>query len=303
MKNVLLVVSLFSSLTVLCQFSSNNFEENFNLNIEIGDSPSDSLWQIGPPQKSVFDLASSEPNVIVTDTIGTYPINSSASFIVEVNEKIMFGFPYIQLEWFHKTDLEKSVDGGIIEVSYDTGSTWSNIFTDSTYRPEVVGGYTWDTLSNGQAGITGVKDWAWMAICWGTSIGEQPPIDPTILIRFTMYSDSTDTNQDGWMLDDFYLLGGVIGNTSSSSNHKPIAVYPNPSNDRFYINENFSEDEIGELKVLDFRGASIFSKQLNLSNLQDFEIDLSHFSAGIYYLLIETEEATYSQKLIKTIGN
>lgn len=299
MKNLLYLTLLLLPLNVICQIQFNDFEEQRDLEVQIGGNASDSLWQIGTPQKSIFDSASSIPNALVTDTINTYPTNSSASFILELNEQTIYEFPYIQLEWFQKTDLEEGIDGGTIEASYDSGSTWSNVFNDTIYRPDVVGSFTWDTLFNGQAGITGVNDWSWMALCWGTYTGIEPDIDSTILIRYTLYSDSIDTNQEGWMLDDFFVRGQVVGNTTNSSNLKTISVYPNPSSNSFFINQSFPADEETFLTIYNSTGTRVLSKKVNLSGLDNFEIKLADFSSGLYYLYLITEEDIYYQKLIK----
>src|SRR5690349_9118432 len=40
------------------------------------------IWQIGKPQKTAFDSAYSPLNVLVTDTINTYPINDTSIFTI-----------------------------------------------------------------------------------------------------------------------------------------------------------------------------------------------------------------------------
>lgn len=302
MKNTIFLIFLCFQIQLSAQIQFNNFEINDNLDVQIGPNSADSLWQIGKPNKELFEEANSIPNALVTDTINSYPTNTAASFILEINEYSTYGFPFLQLEWFQKTDLEEGVDGGVIEASYDSGATWSNIFNDTIYRPEIVGSYTWDTLHNGQAGLTGICDWSWMAICWGTSYGIEPNIDLTILVRFTLYSDSIQTDQEGWMLDDISIVGGVIGSTRKNIQAEPIDVFPNPSKGIFYINEPFMQNEEVELKIHNLNGTLIWSSKEELFSMRDLRIDISNFPAGLYYLSFDTQGKRYSQKLVKMEG-
>lgn len=48
--------------------------------IDIAQNP-DNIWQIGSPHKQVFNLGYSSDNAIVTDTLNSYPMNDTSSFI------------------------------------------------------------------------------------------------------------------------------------------------------------------------------------------------------------------------------
>jgi hypothetical protein len=52
------------------------------LNIDVASNPNN-IWQIGPPQKAVLNNSNSSPNVIITDTINSYPITDTSSFTIE----------------------------------------------------------------------------------------------------------------------------------------------------------------------------------------------------------------------------
>ena len=93
------------------------------------DSDSSNVWQIGIPQKIIFDSAATLPNAIVTDTINFYPSSDTSRFIAKVylngNNWGIFA-----LQWKQKLDLDTAFDGGIIEYSTDTGNTWVNVFNN-----------------------------------------------------------------------------------------------------------------------------------------------------------------------------
>ena len=69
------------------QFGSQYFDQedpNESDAIQIAiDTASQNVWQIGMPQKTIFNMASTEPNAILTDTSGSYPANNTSRFIAK----------------------------------------------------------------------------------------------------------------------------------------------------------------------------------------------------------------------------
>jgi len=303
MKKLIYLILLLSHLTGLAQLDSHhNFEGNDdNFNFQFEQDSLGNIWHVGVPQKFFFNEAKSLPNALVTDTVNTYPTNTTSSFIIEFDSWTTIGFPYLQLEWMQKTDMEDGVDGGIVEASYDNGITWLNVLNDSIYRPTVVGSYKWDTLYNGQAGFTGKSDWNWTAICWGSYTGVQPNIYRNMLIRFTFISDSVDTNQEGWMIDNFAMEGGVIGSTANLSNIKKIPVHPIPAQQRIFIDvSDIRTAAATTIDIYNSTGVKMFSKNFNtMANINEVALDVAQFPTGIYNLLLITDESSYHKKIIK----
>ena len=297
MKNLLPLFLLFFTTSLYCQLF-NNFDTPGDFAIQIDSLSADSLWQIGVPAKVNLNEVISAPNALMTDTVNTYPINTDASFIVEFGEKALYEFPYLQLEWFQEIDFEEGVDGGIIDVSYDGGESWLNIFNDTTFLPELVGSYTWDTLHNGQAGLTGVKGLSWMAICWGNPTGQLPQNVTNLQVRFTMTSDSLDTAQDGWLIDNFVLGFGFIGSTANQINFKAINVSPNPTTGviRYSMDDEVSQD--ATIYIYDNLGKLVLNRSGQLAGGQIQELAIPDLSAGIYYMFIKTEDEVYRQKVV-----
>lgn len=294
MKYLDCLIILLLPLVVMSQ--GNNFDGYDDLYIQIEENSLNDVWQIGVPQKTFFNAAKSPPNAIVTDTVNTYPANSITSFTIEL---LSWGFPYIQLSWLQKTDMEDGIDGGIIEASYDYGNTWLNVFNDPVYRPIVVGTYKWDTLYNGQAGITGKSDWNWTAICWGSDVGTPPEVYSSILIKFTFIADSNDTKQEGWMIDNFFLETGVIGNTPNLSNVQSIKAFPSPTQKSIFIDVSDIILTDGKIDVYNSIGLQIFSKPITMANFNEIELDLAPYPSGMYHVLLKTNESIYHQKITK----
>lgn len=89
----------------------------------------------------------------------------------------------------------------------------------------------------------------------------------------------------------YKVVGGQIASTNDFNNNI-FKLYPNPSNEIITIQ---SETElINDLKIFDFNGRLIFSK--NVTPKQSRTIDVSKFSKGIYLLEITSEKGATSVK-------
>ena len=90
-----LLMSLTLSITSIisyCQdyvqfFDGADTSYNNSIIIKV-DTATENIWQIGEPQKVIFDAPSTTPNSIVTDTINNSPINNVSSFTFGVNSSI-----------------------------------------------------------------------------------------------------------------------------------------------------------------------------------------------------------------------
>lgn len=299
MNKVHFLLLLLFSILGLSQIQSNDFEINNDLDIIVGPDSMDSIWQIGVPQKAVLDSAYSLPNVLISDSIETYGVNMKSTFIVRMNEFSVWGFPYIQLEWMQKTDFEDGVDGGVIETSYDDGLTWSNVFDDPNFRPFVVGSFLSDSLHTDQMGITGVTDWSWVAICWGTNTGTPPENLYEILVRFTLVSDSVDTNQEGWMIDNMAVYGGIIGSVDEQALINPISIYPNPTSDFVNIDLTELNGRNAIIEIFDSTGSRLHSDYISLAGTESYTLDVNDYMSGVYFVMLRVDGKLHQQKFIK----
>jgi len=297
MKTFTFLLCILTAFNLLGQYQYNNFETSNNLNINFDTTNAEMIWQIGPPQKNLFESAPSIPNAIVTDTVDTYPIGQESWFEVEVLDYPLSTFPYVQLEWYQLTDMEENVDGGIIEASYDGGQTWKNVFDDPDFLPQMVGNFQTGILFNGKTGITGTQGETWMAICWGHFTGELPAITG-VKVRFTFVSDSIDTQQDGWLLDNLFIQGEIIGSTSSPGQVQSIPVYPNPATEELQIDLKDINTTDSRILIFNTTGQKVFEESLE-TNLESHTISLNGFHQGVYFLSIQTEKGYFRQPFVK----
>ncbi|HQK98504.1 MAG TPA: T9SS type A sorting domain-containing protein, partial [Bacteroidia bacterium] len=68
-----------------------------------------------------------------------------------------------------------------------------------------------------------------------------------------------------------------------------LNVFPNPSKGLVNVEFNADGDEQGTLKVLDFTGHVLLSNKVDVSEGgNNFEVDLSGISSGVYMVVLET---------------
>ena len=279
MKTTLLAVLLSLPLMTFGQNNPNSpfaiyvdFEYDYDtstLSIMIDTANTANIWQIGRPQKNVFNQAQSQPFSIVTDTLNTYPVNNHSTFYVNY---INYNCPYIEGYYYCDTD---TADYGTIELSTDNGQTWTDLLTvtsDPLSRPVLSGN------SNG---------WQFFSLDFVGYVNDLQ-ID-SLIVRFSFISDSIDTQHDGLMYDDLAFC--IAANTQNHYRLNELKVFPNPTSD--IINFQFEESiEKAEIRIYTATG-QIVSSQYVTNTVVEF--DASTWSQGFYYYGIFVENEIIKQ--------
>jgi hypothetical protein len=78
------------------------------------DTSSANIWQIGRPQKSLFDSAATFPNALVTDTLNYYPDSNVSRFTFKVVP--WFSWGVLALQWKQKLDMDLHHDGALSNI-------------------------------------------------------------------------------------------------------------------------------------------------------------------------------------------
>lgn len=289
MKTLLLVFLLVPfSINCLCQapldfgygLSTVDFEDS--LEHQFVKIDSSNVWEIIKPNKNILFLPSNQSDIsttaIVSDSNIYYSKNLTSSFQFKFYLSAYDGYT---ISFVHKYDFDKNKDGGIIETSFDNGETWNNIILDTVINDNieyVVNSYTTaDTIRSGNnnPGFTGLQA-ELTPVVYGFNSSETSALK-TMLLRFTIYSDSIDSNNEGWMLDKFNFGGwtfdGIKDNTASSN----ISIYMNQTNRRLVVNADI---KIEKLDVLNLNGVII--KSLNNTSV----IDFGTIPAGVYVIKV-----------------
>ncbi|MCK4663613.1 MAG: T9SS type A sorting domain-containing protein [Bacteroidales bacterium] len=275
-----------------------NFEDENNL-ISI-DTNSTNIWQIGKPQKILFDSSFSSPNSIVTDTINPYPINNESSFTyIHYPSNDLYEYNMIELEFVHRFNMD-SLSKGYVNLSIDGGNSWIDAFSDSLnpYNYNYIH-YNFNTNEwTNSISITGTSN-GWirshiMKLLWEY---HWEPID-SIIIKFTFTSDSISQNNDGWIIDDFCLEEMHVGNINNLDKLRNFSkIYPNPITKESIIEfENKKSIEF-TFELYSIQGELLYIKKIN----QDyFSLGKIELEKGLYfYLLKQKNQIKGFGKIIK----
>ncbi len=241
------------------------------------------IWQIGKPQKIIFDSAFTASNAIVTDTINSYPQNNISEFIVKT-PTYMGSFGGIGMTFFHKYDTDSLLDGGSIYASLDYGITWYNLKNCLGNFPPFYNPFpTNDTIASlNDIGLTGKSDsWQEFNYYWN-----YPPTD-TLLIKFKFASDNIQTNKEGWMIDNLvftYDLGTGINETSKSND---FFFSPNPFYDQTTLSfPSFSDKTTFTL----YNTNGQLVKTVDNITGGQLTIHRDKLTTGLYYFILRTKD-------------
>ena len=206
-----------------------------------------------------------------------------------------------ELAFNHNIASEPNYDGGNIKYSLD-GTTWnvvpSSAFTVNPYNDVL----TTDNDNNNpmvsQEVFSGLDENSYDSV-WGqsvinlTDLGVVP--NSTLQLRWEFGSDGCN-GKDGWYIDEIivYNCSQTLSINDVDFLNKNIDIYPNPSAGIFNIEmKNISDFHY---EIFDISGKSITNK-IEVT-LNSFEINLSKYSHGIYFLKLQSNEGVITKKLI-----
>lgn len=186
-------------------------------------------------------------------------------------------------------DLELNWDIIYVEYTTDGGANW-NVLGASTdpnwYNSNTPTGFNDECHNCPGAQWTGTESTMQeYSYNLSTFTGES-----NVLFRFVFHSDQA-VNQEGVILDNL-RIEGTLGIEDFSANS--FSIYPNPSNNIFNIKLNNINEF--EFEVVDITGKVIINKN-KISN-NSYQLDMSKYSSGMYFINISADQKTATKKLI-----
>jgi len=250
-----------------------NFEDPGTLDkikIDTVSNPNNT-WQIGNPNKTLFNAANSEPNVIVTDTINPYPPNDTSSFtVIHIAEGgWVYNYPKVDIGGWYFVDSDSLTDYGYIDYSPDLGNTW--YLVDSTR-----GACTWGAIEDLPTFTGNSNGWKHFYYC--LEIPQVVSFGDTILYRFNFISDSVQTNKDGLMFDDLQFEDWIEG-VPEIQNDNLIKLFPNPTSDVLRINSANLSD-YSSVQIFNYLGQVMYDNP----KFNEETIETRFLPNGIYLL-------------------
>ena len=232
-------------------------------------------WQIGKPQKTVFDSAYSYPNALITDTLHACRPNDTSVCILKIPRNIWAGF--MEFSFVYKLDID-SGDIALMEWSADTGiNHWTNILTDTNglFSFYEMPGDTAPSLSYSNTG------WDSMTLTPYSFVWYTAAVD-TFMIRFTLITDSSTAPRDGWMMDNFVMAYQGEGITIVP-NKISMSFHPNPVSDILYLHAG---GKINSVSICDLLGNVFFKRTYNSMSV---EINVADLAPGMYFMKVNDQ--------------
>lgn len=263
------------------------------------------IWQIGSPDKPVFDSAWSAPNALVTDTAlpFTAPGTSYASFHVPWD--YYFNNEWLTLSFKHRMHVQPGNAFGWVEFYYpDPVEEWVRA---GDMVDLLNGEVQWNTTTGLQtdSGMVFTGSWNWTQeqidfVCWGwfTSTQYRSGLGTDSMhFRFVFQATSTDLTWDGWMIDDVNILlspcliGGLADNGLDA-----LEIGPSPTHGKVWITCN---DLIGTSLSMDvFRSDGVQIHSSNSLYSAPIELDLKGRSSGLHVIRISAMGMTTVRRVI-----
>ncbi|NOU20054.1 MAG: T9SS type A sorting domain-containing protein [Bacteroidales bacterium] len=262
------------------------------------NNPESNTWEIGQPNKGVFNSTHSGKLGIITDSTSMYKNNLNDYFSITI--------PYSDnqfgegtLSFYHKYQTDTLIDGGIIEVSYNNGIDWKNIRDDKNHvMTNFIGLYN-DTIKGGKYGFSGnSKGWQYAEFHWVWIMrtkGSTPENYDKSILRFRFISDNVNTNKEGWLIDDIVFRGYDISGKVSEFKDNQIKVFPNPTTGKIFFNYPDKYNLNIKIDIIDINGRIILSKS-PINN----QIDITNNKPGTYmYKIYFLNKIVSIGKLVK----
>lgn len=298
-KAILLILSSLFTAIGFAQNFNQFFDDTttgaFNNSITIYiDTAAANIWQIGPPQKTIFDTAATLPNVMVTDTINPYPVNNESIFGYNYVNSQFYGIHAMQ--WKQKLDMDYGEDGGIIEYSIDGGQSWQNGFNN----PYVYNFYGFDTLNvdtlpSGDVAFTGT-DTVWRDI-WFCFDYSYLSLQDSLMVRHRFVSDSIDNGREGWMIDNLILHPTIRHTIAEKAQETYLKVYPTVTTGVVNIEaKKMNEFHIIELLEV-FNSSGMLVEQYHNVPTKFF-VNLNGQPSGNYFVKVKTNKNTETFQVI-----
>lgn len=304
-KIVIAIFTLFTTTNNLkSQITEVNFDIAFQDTLSLNplsdwikiENEETNIWEIGIPSKTYFDSSFTYNKAIITDSTNFYSNN--------LNDCIYITLPNTgfweagMISFYHKFDTDTLTDGGIIDISYDNGTSWINIKEDIYHvQTNFIGLYE-DTIQGGEFGFSGKSNgWQYVELYWLWHVAvKNSQLEYYPILRFTFISDNINTNKDGWMIDHIvYRAYDALGSNANEIQNEEIKVYPIPLEDKLYFDLNFTSSTEFYIFIYNSKGKLMLNKQI-----QNNQVHLSELNKGIYFYSIQDKNRLISTgKLIK----
>ncbi|NOQ92726.1 MAG: T9SS type A sorting domain-containing protein, partial [Flavobacteriaceae bacterium] len=268
----------------------------FHLNwLSYNESDENILWVIDEPSKTNLNKVTSGVRAYVTHATNNYPNETKAYLISPCYDLTGIDSPIIKFNMAF--ELQENFD--IIYVEYSVDNTnWVILGKASDpnwYNSDRI--FESAEISNDCQNCPGAQ--------WTGSNSEfneysfdlsELANESNIIFRFVFHSDASG-NDEGVVIDDFVIQDGILGVNDLEHLKQSVILYPNPSAGKYVVTWKNSYDNI-KIEIFDISGKMILKKTNIPVENNRYNLDMSKYSAGFYYVKIKLDDTNISKKII-----
>lgn len=279
------------------------------------------IWQVGSPNKGswINGYTQTYPDtfpskVLITDTLNSYPVNNHSWFEIHVRKPLwtaQFNYCWSNfvVTFYYKCESDTLNDGVFIEISFDGGNTYTDIFDTSAVKNAINGPDYFSIFSplaslfNNHNIISGTsQDYdsnGWTTcqteFIWENNNGFE--VDYSIL-RFHFISDSIQSYKRGFMIDNLWIMlkdeCHIIG-IKDTKTDDTMNIIPNPITMNSILEFSNDFNSITHLEIYNAYGQLLY-KESTSGNL--FEIGKISLLKGVYFYKLINSQLTNTGKFI-----
>ncbi|PHR43335.1 MAG: hypothetical protein COA32_16545 [Fluviicola sp.] len=295
MKNLIIpFLLLFTQISLNAQMGwLCNFDNSCGEQLQDTVSNPNNIWEVGVPDKTVFDTAQSNPWSMITDLYAPYPVNDTSYFIFKYASAGGYEYEHTAfVSGYYWVNSDSLQDYGTMELSLDQGNTWVDMLNDTAYTSD----NHWEM--GGKPVLTGNSNgWKYfryssryLAQYFNVGYGD------TVIYRFGFISDGQSDTLDGLMFDSFQAEDWVEDLPQYSMGQFRSKVYPNPALNEVNISFNNPQSKASSCVILDSFGQIVVDSISTTT--EELHIDLQGLSSGIYHYQITKDGEVSKGKLV-----
>lgn len=143
---------------------------------------------------------------------------------------------------------------------------------------------SWDEVENASS-YTIYADGSWIAYSDTPSYTMKTNEEGTVVFNVTSVCQQgeSDFSED---------LTVIIQNDAISEYEKAFEIYPNPADNQLSIN---TDETISEISIFNVVGVMLYNNQ----NVESYNIDITNYNTGLYFIKIKTENGEVTKKFLK----
>jgi len=263
------------------------------------------LWTVAatPASSPKWDATTADyhsaPNSYTDSKSGMYVANATVT-MSSTNNISLTGYSNPILSFWTKWDIENSYDCGLIQISTNSGSTWTSLKGTLSKSASGIG----RQLPAGAPVYDGtLSTWTQETVDLTAYAGEQ------IKLRFALWTDE-GLNKDGWYVDDIsiFFYGTLPDPVKVESTDKIDFTleqnYPNPFNPNTVIKYSIHQSGIVSIKLYNILGSEVATLLNEFKEAGRYSLNFSSdelknkISSGVYFYTIKAGRFTQTRKMV-----